>query len=341
MSIVRGVSVLLVCFCACAEPQPEQQQLPEFDLAFAGDMLLDRGVRNEIEKHGVDHLFSGLSSVGFHSELFAVNLECPITSVEAPIQKKFVFRADPEWLDTLKMNGITHLNLANNHTNDHGRIGINSTIENIEYSGIGWFGAFSHQGTACNPVFTKVNGQEIALLASVTVPLETWAYLENKAGPCQATVNQLVEEVRSIKEAMPNAVIIVSFHWGVEYHTTPTMVQVKGAHDMIDAGADAVIGHHPHVIQPIEIYKGKPIFYSLGNFIFDQQREDGQEGIMACARFENEELQWHVIPYNIEKGVPIPSVDLDSWCNRLNDFCGTELFQNRGATLQITEQPPE
>ena len=115
-SIVLGVSLLSSVSALCADT---------LDIVFTGDILLDRGVRKVIEKHGVDHLFSdGIDSVFHSAQVVVGNLECPATKVMSPVQKLFIFRGEPEWLDTLRQHGITHLNLANNHSIDQGREGL-------------------------------------------------------------------------------------------------------------------------------------------------------------------------------------------------------------------------
>ena len=94
------------------------------NIVFTGDILLDRGVRQVINHHGVDHLFSdGIDSVFREAQIVVGNLECPATKIESPVFKRFIFRGEPEWLNTLKHHGITHLNLANNHSIDQGREG--------------------------------------------------------------------------------------------------------------------------------------------------------------------------------------------------------------------------
>ena len=111
-------------------------------IVFTGDILLDRGVRRVINQHGVDHLFSdGIDSVFRSAQLVVGNLECPATKIDAPVFKHFIFRGEPEWLDTLRQHGITHLNLANNHSIDQGREGLLDTRRNIIAAGMVPMGA--------------------------------------------------------------------------------------------------------------------------------------------------------------------------------------------------------
>ena len=123
-------------------------------IVVTGDILLDRGVRKVIEKHGVDHLFSdGIDSVFRSAQVVVGNLECPATKIQSPVQKLFIFRGEPEWLRTLRQHGITHLNLANNHAIDQGREGLIDTRRNIEEAGIVPIGAGQNMHEAAQPTF--------------------------------------------------------------------------------------------------------------------------------------------------------------------------------------------
>ena len=126
-SIFTALAVSVVAFAAAALPPSTQSTI-----LFTGDILLDRGVRKVIEHYGVDHLFSrGVDSVFRTAQVVVGNLECPATTIKAPVFKRFIFRAEPQWLKTLRRHGITHLNLANNHSIDQGREGLLDTKNNV------------------------------------------------------------------------------------------------------------------------------------------------------------------------------------------------------------------
>ena len=143
-SIALAVSILFNVSARCADT---------LSIVFTGDILLDRGVRRVINHHGVDHLFSdGIDSVFRSAQVVVGNLECPATKIEAPVFKQYIFRAEPEWLDTLRQHGITHLNLANNHSIDQGRKGLLDTRQNIVKAGMVPIGAGANMQEAAKPV---------------------------------------------------------------------------------------------------------------------------------------------------------------------------------------------
>ncbi len=267
-------------------------------ICFTGDVLLDRGVRKQIEKKGVDYLFKEVIPIFRSSDAVIINLECPITDTISPINKQFIFRADSEWTPYLLKNGITHAALANNHTMDQGRRGLESTSRHLKEAGIIPIGYGVNQSKACEPIFIYKNGIEVAVFNSVLVPIENWMYLEEQPGVCQATIDTLVSEIQILKSRKPDCYVFVTLHWGIEYQQNPTIKQRREAYRLIEAGVDAVIGHHPHVIQKEEYYKGKPIFYSLGNFIFDQTKPGTTEGLLLQVVFEKEKIHFkkHIHP---------------------------------------------
>lgn len=242
-------------------------------ITFTGDILLDRGVRQEIEARGTESLFtSGVDSVLRASTLVVGNLECPATTIKAPTFKRYIFRAEPEWLDVLRNHGFTHLNLANNHSVDQGRRGLEDTHRQIIAHGMTPIGADSTQAAAAQPVLLTEAPRKVWLIASLRMALENFAWLPDRWSVSQDDDEALVKRVADLRRADSTAVIIVSPHWGWEHHLEPVGQQRVLAHRLIDAGADLLIGHHTHTLQTIENYRGRSIYYSLGNFIFDQKK---------------------------------------------------------------------
>jgi len=242
-------------------------------ITFTGDILLDRGVRQEIEARGTESLFtSGVDSVLRASTLVVGNLECPATTIKAPTFKRYIFRAEPEWLDVLRNHGFTHLNLANNHSVDQGRRGLEDTHRQVIVHGMTPIGADSTQAAAAQPVLLTEAPRKVWLIASLRMALENFAWLADRWSVSQDDDEALVKRVADLRRADSTAVIIVSPHWGWEHHLEPVGQQRVLAHRLIDAGADLLIGHHTHTLQTIENYRGRSIYYSLGNFIFDQKK---------------------------------------------------------------------
>ena len=242
-------------------------------ITFTGDILLDRGVRQEIEARGTESLFtSGVDSVLRASTLVVGNLECPATTIKAPTFKRYIFRAEPEWLDVLRNHGFTHLNLANNHSVDQGRRGLEDTHRQVIAHGMTPVGADSTQAAAAQPVLLTEAPRKVWLITSLRMALENFAWLPDRWSVSQDDDEALVKRVADLRRTDSTAVIIVSPHWGWEHHLEPVGQQRVLAHRLIDAGADLLIGHHTHTLQTIENYRGRSIYYSLGNFIFDQKK---------------------------------------------------------------------
>ncbi|HYC87078.1 MAG TPA: CapA family protein [Chryseosolibacter sp.] len=154
-------------------------------------------------------------------------------------------------------------------------------------------------------MLVEKNGVRAAIFASVTLPLESWMYLEDQPGMCQATIEDLIKSIASFREKEPATTIIVTLHWGVEYRIVPSATQRQQAKALVRAGADAIVGHHPHVIQSFERIDGKPVFYSVGNLIFDSRDPATHKGILVRFRISAGELKSDFIPYTLENGCPV------------------------------------
>lgn len=274
-------------------------------ITFTGDILLDRGVRQFVEHRSVDKLFSPfVDSVFQSSDLVVANLECPATKIQQPAFKQYIFRAEPEWLQTLKAHGITHLNLANNHSVDQGRIGLADTKKNIQETGMIPVGAGDNMQEAAQPVLLASTPRNVYLLTSLQMPLENFSYLPDKTSVSHEDLDSLKTRVRQLKETDPCCYIIVSLHWGGEHTLKPVPLQRQQAHQLIDAGADALICHHTHTLQTIEQYQGKPIYYSIGNFIFDQKKPINSKACMVKVTIKKESSHIETIPIVIRNCVP-------------------------------------
>ena len=275
------------------------------EVLFTGDILLDRGVRQRIEHIGVERLFSkGIDSLFRQSDYVVGNLECPATKTIQPNFKKFVFRAEPEWLSTLREHHVTHLNLANNHSIDQGRAGLVDTWQNIRKAGIVPVGAGNNLEEAIQPVLICDNPRPVWLFASLRLTLENYSFLPDKPCVSQESVDSLCQRIIRLRQSQPEAYIIVSLHWGGEHTLKPVPQQRKEARQLIDAGADVLICHHTHTLQTIEDYNGHRIYYSIGNFIFDQQKPINTRACMVRLKITRESSLVETIPVEIRKCVP-------------------------------------
>ena len=298
ISTVLAVSLSMMLFSSSALAE-------ELNILFTGDILLDRGVRQVIEHHGVDHLFSeDIDSVFRQAQIVVGNLECPATKIEAPVFKRFIFRGEPEWLDILQRHGYTHLNLANNHSIDQGREGLLDTKRNIIAAGMVPVGAGENMNEAAEPVLLAEQPRKVWLVASLRLPLENYAYLPDKPCVSQEPMDSLLNRVFRLRQADSTAVIIVSLHWGGEHTLQPVPLQRHTAHQLILAGADALICHHTHTLQTIEDFRGKKIYYSIGNFIFDPQRALNAEACIVRLRITADSFDTETLPVQIRHCVP-------------------------------------
>jgi len=227
---------------------------------FLGDMMFDRYIRKQLDKDGWESILDWrMKRFMTGSDFTVVNFEGAMTNNKPyPARDDMMaFTSDPKWAKNMKEYGINIASLANNHSLNFGKQGFVDTKKFLEKYDISTFGTPYNKSEVENlSVIKKVRGIKIAFVA----------YHELFSG----NTKPITEEIQNIKSEKLADFIVVYSHWGDEYlqkiHPRPQ----KKAHIFIDAGADIVIGHHPHVVQPMEIYKDKYIFYSLGNFVFDQ-----------------------------------------------------------------------
>ncbi len=241
-------------------------------ILFVGDLMFDRGIRYYAEKNGGnDFIFSEISPLLLGQSIVVANLEGPITDnksisagTKAGSKNNYFFTFDPSVAKTLFSKNIRIVDLGNNHILNFGQTGVNSTKKYLSESLVDYFGAPGGGKTTRK----NINGLNVAFISYNE-------FLNSDVTSEQGTVIKKIEELKGGAD-----VVVVFCHWGTEYKSAPTDDQNKLAHQFIDAGADLIIGTHPHVIEPMEEYKGKRIYYSLGNFIFDQYfNEDVRNGL--------------------------------------------------------------
>ncbi|MFA5368791.1 MAG: CapA family protein [Candidatus Paceibacterota bacterium] len=259
----------------------------EVSLIAVGDIMLTRGVKTKIVKNGSDYPFLKIKDYLKSGDIVFGNLETPIASGRAILPGEMLFRSDPGLEKQLKESNFSILSLANNHTGNFGTFGFEQTFKYLNEVGIKYVGAGQNKQEAYSPVWLKVNGITFAFLAydDIDFTPATYEASDQSAGIAFMHQANLEEAITSAKKQAD--FVIVSMHSGDEYKDFPNQEQIDFAHAAIDFGAELVIGHHPHVIEPIEQYKGKYIFYSLGNFIFDQMWSLGtREGIATKITFD-------------------------------------------------------
>jgi len=252
------------------------------ELIAVGDVMLSRTVSKKMHEYGFNYPFQKTIDYLKTGDIVFGNLECPIIKGKAVQMSEMRFRADPGVETTLKNAGFTVLSLANNHMPDFGILGINNTIALLDKAGIYHSGAGLNISEAFKPAIIECKGLKFAFFSfndSDCVP-DSYEASETHHGTSIMNIEQMTQSVMEFDKIAD--FIVVSMHSGHEYKTKPNEHQINFAHAAIDAGADLVIGHHPHWVQNIEKYKDKYILYSLGNFIFDQMwSQETREGLIA------------------------------------------------------------
>lgn len=250
----------------------EKRSDSEFTATFVGDLMFGRNVEDVTKKYGATYPFDKVKSYFDNADYVSGNLENPILLNDEEdyeeMDKQIHLHTDADAVHALKEMNFTMLNLANNHMMDYGAEGLNETVSELDNIGLDHVGAGENleEATAIN--YQEVNGLTIATLGYTDVLTEGFSALGYRAGVAHALPDDIFP---MIEEADQNAdLVFVNMHWGVEYDNEPHPRQTELARAMIDVGADAIIGHHSHVLSEVEKYKDGVIFYGLGNFVFDQ-----------------------------------------------------------------------
>ena len=243
----------------------------EVSLVAVGDVSFSRGIeRVAKQQNDISYPFLKMGDYLKSADLVFGNLESPITAGREIADFEMVFRSNPDTAQAFKNAGFSIVSLANNHTPNFGEQGLIDTFDYLKKVGIQYVGAGRNEQEANQAVYMEVKGIKFAFLAynDTDVVPDSYEANDTRAGTAFMRIDKMSE---SVKEAKQKAdFVIISMHSGKEYIAKPNVSQINFSHAAIDAGADMVIGHHPHVVQVMEKYKGKFIFYSLGNFVFDQ-----------------------------------------------------------------------
>ncbi len=278
-------------------------------LNFGGDVMFSGKVGELLAKKGYDYPYQYVKKLFTTDDLTVVNLETPVTSASTTAaDKTYTFKSSPEALPHMADAGIDAVNLANNHILDQGVVGLTDTIHQLDASGVKYVGAGSDAKRAYEPVIFERKGIRIALLGfSRVIPKASWNAGSNQPGV--ATAYDATAAEAAIRKAKANAdLVVVVAHWGVERSDTIVDHQSDLAHRFVDAGADLVVGGHPHVLQGVEQYKGKWIAYSTGNFIFTRSltEKTWDTGVFQAVCTAKGDCSMKVIPYTATLGQPVP-----------------------------------
>ena len=267
-------------------PRPQTRPAePAYNrLIFAGDVMLSRGVRRQmLQAHDPALPFRKIAPLLAASDIAFVNLESPFSNRGPYHEGGLIFHASPDAIAGLKLAHIAIASTANNHSRDCGPHGVEYTVNWLLKNGIEPVGTSESPERTHAGVILERHGVRFGFLAyTFDQKNGNWRDLDERIAMADPDV--LCRDVANMRRRAD--VVIVSMHHGIEYMPKPSKAQIAFAHAAVDAGASLVVGHHPHVTQPEEEYHGALIFYSLGNFIFDQyQREATQHGEIAQVSF--------------------------------------------------------
>jgi len=290
--MIRILTLLLLLFI------PALVSAEPIVIQAVGDIMLAGGGEHIYQKNGYDYPFDATRKTLLQGDMVIGNLESPITSSGVEfIEKKFRFKADLKAALALKNAGFTHLSLANNHILDYGEDGLRQTLAALDTNSLIYSGAGMNLASARKAKIVAIHGVKIAFLSySLTHPKEFFAGAKT-AGTAPGYPRIFTADIKLAKK---NAdCVVVSFHWGEEGFEKPKPYQITSAHKAIDAGADIIIGHHPHVLQGVERYNNGIIFYSLGNFAFGSNSKSSNLSMIARITFDGGVKEVEIIPLNV------------------------------------------
>jgi gamma-polyglutamate biosynthesis protein CapA len=304
----------------------EEQRDEELSVMAFGDMMLGRYVRVLMDENGKDYIFEGVEELFDDADVLFANLEGPISGggKKGGTEMNFAFNTDIA--PFLKENGFDVLTIVNNHALDQGWDGRWSTINELEDYGVGWC------GHPTEPDYDSVYFREKGgILYAFVCFNDVGTNLDQKAAV------DLIEDVSDDVDYT-----IVTIHWGVEYsHFADSGMQKEPGREFVDAGADAVIGHHPHVVQGFEIYNDRPIFWSLGNFVFDQYwsvMTQEQLGVMFTFSEEKISIKLHPMKSELSKPRLLTEEEYDVWIEQFikySDYDEDLRDQIRSGVIEI------
>ena len=258
-------------------------------LAAVGDMMLSRGVEQKmIARKDWEYPFLPTASITSGADITFGNLETTIYPGKPIPRGSFTFRTDPKAIAGITLGGFDVLSLANNHMMNFGLKGLESTLQNLDDAGIGHIGAGLKREQIYAPLVKEVKGMKFGFLA-YTYAQEQVSSGGDIYGTAFADTAKMKAQVIELRKSAD--VVVVSMHMGTEYETQPNGAQKNFARAAVDAGADLVVGHHPHTVETFEKYNDGYIIYSLGNFVFDQMwSEETRLGAIAKVTFENKKI---------------------------------------------------
>lgn len=316
-SDAAALAAPLTATASAPAPPPAKPSRDHATLIAGGDVCMGRLLGQEIIKNPAFNPFTASARLLRDADIRFVNLESQLSEQKGETQSplyKLVFTGPPGGAEALARARIDIVSAANNHMWDYGRAAFFETLDHLDRAKVKFAGAGRAREQAYSPAIVDVEGFRVAFLAFTDIWNQgSLKNHEAKDYVAEADPQAVSDAVKATRQSGADAVV-VSYHGGEEYVSMPLQRAVDLHHGAIDAGADAVIGHHPHVAQGVEIYKGKPIFYSLGNYLMRTHGTHLETGIGFLARItfaRGKEPQAWLCPFRIEGVVPsaIPLAD--------------------------------
>lgn len=260
-------------------------------LLYVGDIKLADSAAATIRNRGYAHLFAATVGLLRNADLTVGNLEGPITAKgRKKTNKRWSYKVPPAAATALARAGFDLMNLANNHIQDCGDIGIRESMEHLRKAGVEPFGGGMNAVQAHRPVVRVVRGLRVANLGYIPpwmrlrgkkTSLRGLAWTRSRGGGAWGSRRRVKRDIQRARNVFGADIVVVSFHMGDRYQRTPEPFERDVCHAAIDAGADVVIGHGTHIMGPIEVYRKRPIFYSVGNFAFGSWNVRARFGLIA------------------------------------------------------------
>jgi poly-gamma-glutamate synthesis protein (capsule biosynthesis protein) len=291
-----------------ATATPSAQAKGSLVIHGTGDVSLDPSYVATYAVHGYGYAWSGLGGVFKRDDLTVVNLECPVSTKGQIIPKQFNFRGDPAALPAMKSAGVDVANMGNNHSYDYGPDALVDTRKNLLANGIAPVGAGRDATEANQPAIFHLNGWTVAVVGLDEVVDPDPAEVATATKPGTADGHDFKAMLAAVRAARKQAdLVVVIIHWGVELDMQPEAYQVDQGHQLINAGADVIFGGHSHRLQPLSIYRGKPIFWSLGNFVWPNFSVAGSTtGVAEVTVSPGGSITAHLVPaYIQDAGHPV------------------------------------
>lgn len=309
LALVLISASLLASGCGAVGGGAKDVKKQPFTIAFAGDTHFEGQIRNRLDADPAS-VFGPIKDTLSTADLAMVNLETAVTQGGTPASKQFTFRAPTTAFAALKAAGVDVATMANNHGEDYGQAGLTDSLAAAKQAGFPVVGIGANATEAFKPYRTTVKGNKIAIIGATQVLddnlIEAWTATDAKPG--LASAKDVPRLVKAVQDARKSAdVVIVDLHWGQELNGCPTDNQKQLAAALADAGADAIIGSHAHVLLGGGYLKGRYVAYGLGNFVFyNASGKTAQSGVLTLTFGARKVTKSVWTPAVIEAGQPIP-----------------------------------